>query len=285
MSLRDAVFDGDVDQLRRLLEISTVDIEGVGDGVLTPLMAAACSGFDDVVQLLLEHGANIFATMSDGFTLLHSAASSSQFNGRCTGSTMRLFLEQAKTDARIDVNAVASGETALSRAVFTGTIDSMQQLLAFGADASLIDRYGRTQLHYSTRKGDVEKSLLLMQYMTVSDIDVQDMDGETAMHNVAGAGMHAPGAIVFSRVAERIIIVELLIGAGASSSIKNTINRTPYDAAIAKGRPQVAYVIQREATRRAIVEAVCMSLHKRVGSASRLYGLDPGVLQMITRHL
>ncbi|KAJ1466815.1 ankyrin repeat-containing domain protein, partial [Baffinella frigidus] len=152
---------GGLNTVKRLLAKGVTDIEQTNGAGLTPLQAAACNGFDDVVDLLLEHGADMLATTYKGMTLLHFAGGSHR---------------------RIRVNARAeNGDTPLSRAVQTGTVDSVQQLLDSNADTSLRDAEGRSQLHHTTRLGMVEKSDMLIMHMTKSDIDAQDRDGETAL--------------------------------------------------------------------------------------------------------
>jgi ankyrin repeat protein len=279
-------YNGDLEKTRRLLDNDIDDIELPGGAGLTPLLAAACNGFDDVVDLLLQRGADPLSTTFEGFTLLHVISSSRKANGRGTGMTMRYILASAITDKRIDINArTDDGETPLSRAVATGTLDSVQQLLASNADTSLVDKEGRTPLHQSTRIGDNDKSRLLISYMTKSAIDMQDICGDTALHNAAGYGRDPPGATVFARRPARISIVELFIATGANVSLENSIGETARDAAVAKGRVHVARILEEETTRRAVLETVYMGLHPRLGNLSRFFELDPGVVQMIAQSL
>jgi ankyrin repeat protein len=276
-----AAFNGDLNRTHELLEVSTVDIEeGHYETKLSPLMGAACNGFDDVVELLLLYGADIFYKTPDGMTLLHFAASSGKANGRGTGFTMRVILEMAKTDARIDVNAISpDGETPLYRTLGSGTVDSMEQLLTFGVDTSLLNAEGKTCLQQMSGVGNLVKSEILIRYM--ANVDFQDKIGETALHKVASYGTQPPGSFIFARIPERCTIAQLLMEKGADHSLRNIQHQTAYDAAIRKGRPQVACVIKKEANRRATIEAVCMALHPRLGLQSRMSWLDPGVLQMI----
>jgi ankyrin repeat protein len=283
--LFDAAFNGDLNRTNELLAISTVDIEeGHYETNLSPLMGAACNGFDDVVELLLSHGADMFYTTPHGMTLLHFAASAGKANGRGKGSTMRYILEMAKTDARIDVNAISlDGETPLYRTLWTGTVDSMEQLLTFGADTSLLDAHGNTCLHHTSGRADLEKSEILLRYM--ADVDFQNEIGETALHKVASYGTQPPGSIRFARIPERCIIAQLLMEKRADHSLRNIQHQTAYDAAIRKGRPQVAKVINDEAKRRAYIEALCMGLHHRVGAQSLILKLDPDIVRLIAHNL
>lgn len=272
--------------MKRLLAKGVTDIEQTNGAGLTPLQAAACNGFDDVVDLLLEHGADMLATTYKGMTLLHFAGGSRGSHGRATGATMRRILETAKTDRRIRVNARAeNGDTPLSRAVQTGTVDSVQQLLDSNADTSLRDAEGRSQLHHTTRLGMVEKSDMLIMHMTKSDIDAQDRDGETALHYVSGSGLCPLGTPMPQRLLRRVYIAERLISVGASVSLKNWMEETPYELAIGRGRLHVARVIETEVARRATLDAICMGLHPRLGANSHILELDPGVLRMITQEL
>jgi ankyrin repeat protein len=283
--LGDACVQGDMSQVVRILATTKVDINDIG-WWHSPLMLAAGNGYDDIFEVLVKHNANIFAKFQDGSTLLHYAASSPWKNGRGMGATLRFLLDIAKTDSRIDINArTTKGETPVSMAINDGTVDSLEQLLQAGANPSPLNSKGKTPLFQATWRGDVERSEILLRYKPEADLNIQDIDGNTATHSAVVGGVFPPGAIHFAPAAHRSIILNLLMKAKANLSIKNRDEQTPYDVAMKKRRFQLATVLLTETTRIGAVQALCMGIHPRLGSGSRLSDLDAGVIQIISSYL
>jgi Ankyrin repeat len=67
--LRSAIETGDLSQLKRILVDSSM-IDFVDQHGVTPLLHAVCHNQRAVVQLLIQHGAEVNAVRSDGFTAL-----------------------------------------------------------------------------------------------------------------------------------------------------------------------------------------------------------------------
>jgi ankyrin repeat protein len=117
------------------------DVEG-GNG-LSPLAAAAWKGQDEIVRLLLSRGANIEADAGGPGTALFQAS------GQGHGSTVRLLLDHgAAVDAKTDRRA-----TPLLVAASSGHHQIVVQLIEAGADLNCTDRSGDTALHHAAHKG------------------------------------------------------------------------------------------------------------------------------------
>lgn len=272
---------GDFATMNRLLTDSDIDsdIEQLGGRGLTPLQIASYKGFDDIVALLLEHGANMFVTTPEGVTLLHFAAGSSWQGGRGDGLTTRKLLKVAVTDKRLDINAqAADGRTPLHMAVYSGTPHAVEQLLRHNADPSIRDVACQTPLHYTACKCNVQLSKLLMRYMTKESINTADENGDTALHFAVGRGLHTPASFSLGRMD----LVGLFINAGVQLDTLNNAGETPYDIAVSRHRTALADTLKSETLRREVLDAFLAGLHRirRLRDA-----VDPGVVQMTTEGL
>jgi ankyrin repeat protein len=284
-SLWSSAAHGDLAETRHLLTKNNVKVNEIGYASLTPIMVATSNGFDDVVQVLLEHNANINHISGDGSKLIHLAAGAPWAKGRNTGATLRHLIEIAKTDPRVDINArVEGGDTPLSIAVRAGTFDALEQLLHSGANPHVQDVNGKTPLFLANWRGELEKSKILVEHMTEDGLNLQDVKGNTAAHEVVlGGYFGGPG--IFMGSEHRIQILELMMKRRANMTIANLKQQTPSDAAVQQKREGLATVIDVYTTRLASLEALCMCLHSRLGSESPLSGFDPGIIQMIASYL
>ena len=105
------------------------------------LSVAAEHGHVGAVQLLLEYGAAVDATASDGITALMHAA----YKGH--EAVLRLLLKEGAT---VDAKA-SSGKTALMLAAGSGQIGAVRLLLKHGASMDLIDKEGRCALQWADK--------------------------------------------------------------------------------------------------------------------------------------
>lgn len=104
---------------------------------VTLLHLAAMKGQTEVVELLVDHGADMSALTSSGETPLHYAANI---------ETVALFLERGA-----DVNTRGrSGNTPLHYAAIGGEIKTVALLLDRGADVNARNNIGWTPLHSAT---------------------------------------------------------------------------------------------------------------------------------------
>lgn len=139
-----------------------------GDG-FTPLIQCAKTGNLEMIELLLEAGADVERVSKDG----RSALSVAIGNGR-TDMARRLLPPRGRADAlRVDC-----GRTALMEAARRGQYDVATALVEHGADVDLVDDCQKTALMLSLEEGVSNKKLLKL-LMSERSVNLADEMGAT----------------------------------------------------------------------------------------------------------
>jgi ankyrin repeat protein len=151
-----------LDLARKLLERGAdvnarMTVPTTGDGYrtrlnrlgATPLLLAAKGAYPEMMQILLEHGADITAVTAENTTALMLAAGVAIFNEGDDAGTEAETLQAVKllVERGADVNLVdANGETALHGAAYRGHNSVVQYLADQGATLNVKNGIGWTPL-------------------------------------------------------------------------------------------------------------------------------------------
>uniref|UniRef100_A0A6G5ZUJ2 Poly [ADP-ribose] polymerase n=1 Tax=Vipera anatolica senliki TaxID=2604287 RepID=A0A6G5ZUJ2_VIPAN len=279
--LFEACRNGDVERVKRLVRPENVNGRDTAGRKSSPLHFAAGFGRRDVVEYLLQSGANVHARDDGGLIPLHNACSFGH------AEVVNLLLRHgADPNARDNWNY-----TPLHEAAIKGKIDVCIVLLQHGADQSIRNTDGRTALDLadpsakavltgeykkdelleSARSGNEEK---LMALLTPLNVNCHASDGRksTPLHLAAGYN--------------RVKIVQLLLHHGADVHAKDKGDLVPLHNACSYGHYEVTELLVKHG---ACVNAMDLwqftPLHEaasknRVEVCSLLlsYGADPTLL-------
>jgi len=160
---------------------------------LKPLHVAAWRGHGEVVELLVDKGANLDAQDKLGWTALQRAAD----NGH--GEVVKLLVEKGANLEAQDTY----GRTALHLAAQGGHGEVVKLLVEKGANLEAQDTYGRTALHLAAQGGHGEVVKLLVEKVGAV-YDAQGTGGRTVLRTVLGevAKVESQVARVESQVGE-----------------------------------------------------------------------------------
>ncbi|MGH0119707.1 UNVERIFIED_CONTAM: hypothetical protein FKN15_058660 [Acipenser sinensis] len=214
--LFEACRNGDVERVKKLINPENVNSRDTAGRKSTPLHFAAGFGRKDVVDYLLQNGANVHARDDGGLISLHNACSFGH------AEVVNLLLRRgADPNSRDNWNY-----TPLHEAAIKGKIDVCIVLLQHGADPTIRNTDGKTsfdlaepsaksvltgeykkdELLESARGGNEEK---MMALLTPLNVNCHASDGRksTPLHLAAGYN--------------RVKIVQLLLQHGADVQAKD----------------------------------------------------------------
>ncbi|MEQ2007286.1 MAG: ankyrin repeat domain-containing protein [Limisphaerales bacterium] len=170
-------------------------------GGRTLLHWASAKGYADVVELLLEYGADAALVDAHGRLPLHEAAQSGRMEilprlatrelaGREDGSRLTAFelaVQHAQPVAaewllrfKPDLSRpVADGQTPLHLVITQGNTDLAAQLLVAGASPAATNRNGQTPLHLAAERGNTNAIIKLINAR--APVTLRDRAGVTAL--------------------------------------------------------------------------------------------------------
>ena len=133
---------------------------------------ASYSGWDDVVEKLIEHGADVHCRDLTGKTPLHMA--SAEGWASTIGKLIQHGLSIDDTDS--------SGETPLHKASSSSSLSAVKELIQHGAKKGVNDKneIGETPLHKASSWGP--DTIIDTLISIGSDINVKNNRGETPLH-------------------------------------------------------------------------------------------------------
>ena len=205
--LGEAAVQGQLEQVKELLQ-SKANIEARnGDLLQTPLHLAAENGHRELVELLLEKNAKIEAKRRDTQTPLHLAAE----NGH--RELVELLLEK---NAKIEAKSKHALQTPLHLAAENGHRELVELLLEKNAEIEAKEIFGRTPLLKAADHGHREVVDLLLKEN--AEIQAEDDFGKTPLHDA-----------LFFKWGE---VATLLIEKGADLSAKDRRGSSAYACAI-----------------------------------------------------
>ena len=260
-----AAQEGAVNDVVQLIEAGVDINEQAGVDEYSPLHIAVEKGRADVVEILLEHGATLSRWDRDGRSALHLACSGRQLFGR-----MAIIKSLLKHGA--DVNHEDyEGFRPINSAILSTSIPAIKLLLKRGGDISLQNDNGLNALHwavqchyekvagslnramkYPLRPVDnrgVAKAVQVIQTLITHTHDVHTLYIALCEHDAVGGTAED----FADNGDEYVEVVEILRSA----------------------------LLRAQEKRLAMLEAVIMGQHVRLGVASRIVALSPDVVQMI----
>ncbi|RPB25035.1 ankyrin [Terfezia boudieri ATCC MYA-4762] len=189
----------------------------------TPLASAAFNLKEDLCQFLVEKGCTLCLNTEQKVQLkpklscrIHLAA----VDGYETA--LQLLL-----DMGADINEENShGRTALLTAVYHDHLSCVKILIGRGADATISTNEGFSVLHMAARRltySDMMRFLLDDVVETRSLVNIGDSSGNTPLHDCS--------CMAYWCLDRQIQKAKLLVQAGASLTIRNNDQRTPYQYA------------------------------------------------------
>ncbi|HUU16925.1 MAG TPA: ankyrin repeat domain-containing protein [Sedimentisphaerales bacterium] len=181
----------------------------------TLLHEAVDSGHKELVQYLLDKGADINAKERRGWTPLHMASAAGQ------REIVELLISKG---AALNVGDIRGG-TALWYAKEQGNKEIVELLRSRSAE----EQAPTIPLHQAARDGDLEQvKSLVLRGADVNAID--DRLAGTPLHLAAYYGRHD--------------VVQFLISKGANVNVQNKWNRTALDEAVDQNRSEIAEVLR-----------------------------------------
>jgi ankyrin repeat protein len=209
-------------QLARELHRAGANVNAASEhnGGSTPLHVAAISGHADMINFLLEHGADLHKVAKEGGTPLGACAMQGCLPG------LQLLLSKGAAVAQRD----RAGSDALTRAANNGHLQCMQALLAAGGSVHNVRHDGLTALHLAAGAGELAAVQCLLH--NGASVHMTDVEGSTPLYLASGSGNAA--------------VVQLLLAQGAAVDAVCNLGQTSLHAACLKGHLAVA---------RALIEA------------------------------
>lgn len=142
-SVHDAAWEGDLQSVKRAIEVDRMDVESRDRFGNEILFHAVSGNHMDVVRYLVEQGASPLIRSGDGSTLVHIAAGLGETN------MVNFLLQQQCPIDEQDVN----GETPLMFAILAEHRGMVDFLVAKGASMTVTNQSGRTPLQVASKKG------------------------------------------------------------------------------------------------------------------------------------
>ncbi len=204
--IHQAAKEGKFDAVKKMLKEDPDLVNAVDSDGLTPLHLAAEHGHRQIVELLLQEGADINAKSGFKRTPLHFAASSGH------DEIVRLFIEKGAELNENDSFIL----TPIFQAAYNGHQNIVEMLLSNGINLSATEKNSVTLLHAAAISGNPELVEMLLDKGI--DRNVRNIFGKTPLHFAASRGHNAA--------------VKTLIDRGADINIKSLDGRTPLQTAI-----------------------------------------------------
>jgi ankyrin repeat protein len=211
---------GHTEMVNMLLEAGADGQTGNAD---TPLSVATYYGHLNIVKALLKHDKAGIIKTGKGYNPLQVAAS------RGHAEIMEALLEAGVCNASLGrENALIMG---MDKAVGNGNIDTVRVLMKAGAKINNRTPSGDTMLKIAVKAGQLDMLKELCSDPTKINVDQTDNAGGTALHAAVLTG--------------RKDLVRVLIKAGITRNIKNNDDQTALKLALENGYKDVATEIRK----------------------------------------
>ncbi|CAH3128614.1 unnamed protein product [Porites lobata] len=174
MAVFDVILNDKITDLKDLLRSDPKCANSVGWHGLTPLHQATLRSNQEIVDLLLDHGANVNQANAYGETPLHFACQAASLH--CVNK----FIENG-ADLRAEDGG---GRTCIHHAARSGSVLKLHYLTACGLSLKKRDKRGLTALHIAAEHGQLDACEYLLRHKRFPP-DVRDSANTTPLHLAA----------------------------------------------------------------------------------------------------
>ena len=223
-SLQQACSDGNVAEVRRLVEEEGADVDKATTNGPTPLATAASHGHLSVVRYLVEKGANVDKARATSFTPLLVAA-----QGGILPIVQYLVEHGADKDKACD-----NGGTPLILAAQGGCVEVVRYLVEQGAD---IDKIGGAVSAAPLFGAAANGHLAVVRYLVEQGADKDK------------AAKYGFTPLYVAVIKGHVTVVRYLVQQGADKNKAIIRGRTPLQAAQAKGHTEIVVFLRRAGAR------------------------------------